>query len=173
MSLSLDLQKLLQFLPSKADFDSFAAWLELSFREDIGSLQRDTSLLNIRMEAVELVTSGLSQQLQEMDSCYAAPATLLRSLQLQLENLEDRNRRNNVQIQGFPETTPAAQLRDTVFAIFRLVLGDVQPEDIELDRVHRALGPIPTDPNRPCDVLSQMHFFTMKEIRSRKHGSNK
>lgn len=53
-------------------------------------------------------------------------------------------------------------LWDMVRGIFCAVLED--PEiDIELDRVHRALGPGSADPSRPRDVVCRLHHYTQKE----------
>lgn len=38
-----------------------------------------------------------------------------------------------------------------------------QEADIDLDRVHRALGPRPTDPSRPRDVVCRFHCYLQKE----------
>lgn len=57
-------------------------------------------------------------------------------------------------------------------AIFREVLGATSPS-LELDQVHRTLGPKPSDPDCPRDVLCQLHRYTHKELilcRAWEHG---
>lgn len=45
---------------------------------------------------------------------------------------------------------------------------DDVPANVELDRVHRAQGPKPTDPNHPRDVICRLHYFSQKETILRK-----
>lgn len=46
--------------------------------------------------------------------------------------------------------------------IFRDVLGDPDAK-IELERAHRAVGPKPTEPDRPRDVVCRLHHYVQKE----------
>lgn len=84
-------------------------------------------------------------------------------LQLHLEDLEDRSRRNNLRLRGIPEATGAEDLAATVSAIFQIILGPTPPS-VEMDRVHRTLGPKSTDPVRPRDVLCRIHHYNQKEL---------
>lgn len=61
-------------------------------------------------------------------------------LQLDLEDFEDRSRRNKVQLRGIPEATGMEDLAATVSAILQQVLDSPQT-NVELDRVHTALCP--------------------------------
>lgn len=54
-------------------------------------------------------------------------------------------------------------LADTAVAIFRSLPGIDLPDRIEIDRIHRALGPKPTDPLRPRDVVCRIHHYIHKE----------
>lgn len=59
----------------------------------------------------------------------------------------------------------------SVTAIFQKILGTAPT--LELDRVHRTLGPKSSDPERPQDVLCRLHKYTQKELILRKaweHG---
>lgn len=82
--------------------------------------------------------------------------------------MEDRSRRNNLRLRGLPEATGLEDLADMAVAIFRSLPGIELPERIELDRIHRALGPKPTDPQRPRDVVCRVHHYVHKELILRK-----
>lgn len=75
----------------------------------------------------------------------------------------DRSRRNNLRLRGIPEATGPEDLVETVTAIFHKLL-DSPPPSLEIDRVHRTLGPKSTDPSRPCDVLCRLHRYAKKEV---------
>lgn len=82
--------------------------------------------------------------------------------QLHLEDIEDRSRRNNLWLRGIPKSVGAEDLGEAVVGIFRVVFEE--PEAIVLlDRAHRTLGPRSDDPNRPRDVVCQLHRYTQKE----------
>lgn len=50
-----------------------------------------------------------------------------------------------------------------MLAIFSKILGDTSPYDMEVDPVHRTLGPKSNDPAHPRDVLCRIHFYNTKE----------
>lgn len=78
-------------------------------------------------------------------------------------HLEDRSRRNNLGLMGLPEATGTEDLQVTVSAIFRMVLKSPQLT-VEMDRVHRALGPRSNDPERPRDVICCLHCYPQKQL---------
>lgn len=80
-------------------------------------------------------------------------------MQLHLEEMEDRSRRNNLRI---PEATGPEDLAETATAIFRMLMAD-PPPNLEIDRIHRTLGPKSTDPARPRDVLCRLRKYAQKE----------
>lgn len=84
------------------------------------------------------------------------------TLQLHMEDIEERGCRNNLWLRGIPEATGAENLGEMVAAIFRRVL-ETPPMQLKLDRVHRALIPRSTDPDRPRDVVCRLHHYTQKE----------
>lgn len=93
-------------------------------------------------------------------------------MQLHLEELEDRSRRNNLRLRSIPETIGPEGLEATVIALFHKVLK-TPPLSLELDRVHRIPGPRSSDLDRPRDVLCRLYSYQQKEIILRKaweHG---
>lgn len=89
-------------------------------------------------------------------------------LQLHLEDLEDRSRRNDLQLWGLSEATGVEHLQDTVKDIFHKILDSSPLTPLELDSVHRSLGPKPSDPGRPCNVICRILHYTQKELIFRK-----
>lgn len=85
-----------------------------------------------------------------------------------LKTLEDRSRRNNLRLWGLPEATGTEVPSERAVAIFCRITGDSLPTNLEFDRIHRALGPRSSDPNRPRDVICRLHHYTYKEAILRK-----
>lgn len=163
-SLPPDLQKLLQCIPSKADFEALALKLDTKYEERLTSLQQDTVSLSVQVKTQQEETSSLIKKMSDLEAHQIASELKMRTLQLQLEDAEDRNRRNNVRIKGIPENVPPYLLREAVLSIFHQLLGEDCADKMDLDRVHRAFGQRSFDSSRPRDVLCRIHFFTTKDI---------
>lgn len=97
-------------------------------------------------------------------SALEPPGTNIRTLPLRCSStwriFRNQSRRNN--LRGIPEDVASENLRNAVKGIFRNVLEDPDAE-VELDRVHRALGPRLADPDRPWDVVCRLHHYLQKE----------
>lgn len=91
------------------------------------------------------------------------------TLQLHMEDLEDRSRQNNLWLWGLPEAMGPEDLAAFALEIFRRLSDDPLPAYLELNRIHRALGPCPAYPNHPWDVVCMVHHFTHKAS-SKKRG---
>lgn len=89
------------------------------------------------------------------------------AIDLQL-HLEDRSHWNNLRLRGISEATGRDDFQETVTAIFQKVLASHPPKEMELDTVHRVLGPRSADTDRPRDVVCRVHHFTQKETILRK-----
>lgn len=66
---------------------------------------------------------------------------MLRDMQRHLEDLDNRNRRNNIRIRGLPESSGPEDLHSILQTIFKNLLGVPTSMHIEMDRAHRALRP--------------------------------
>lgn len=96
-----------------------------------------------------------------MESLQAQHTAQLLALQLHVEDLEDQGRLNNPWLRGLREVEGAEGLEGEMTAIFQAVL--YKEASVQLDRVHRAIGPKPTDPGRPRDVICRLHYFPQKD----------
>lgn len=157
-----ELRALLQALPMKQDIESLIQRVEEAHHRDIQPVRTEIGALTDRVDAGESSISSLEVRMEALEQANIAQAESAVALQLHLEDLEDRSRRNNLRLRGLPEATGAENLQDTVTAIFQRVLASPQ-STIELDRVHRALGPRSSDPNRPRDVVCRIHKYALKE----------
>lgn len=163
-----NLRALLQALPTKADIEALIGRLEEQHRRDFTEVRRDAQALPSRLTTGEASLEGLQQRLTNLEMLQDIHTQTSVSMQLRLEEMEDRSRRNNLRIRGLPEVTGLEDLAVKAIAIFQQLTGEVIPVDLELDRIHRALGPRQSDPNRPRDVICRVHRFTQKEIIARK-----
>lgn len=94
-----------------------------------------------------LLPTGLSRVCKAqagriVDSVYLSPKFLT-----QQTDIENRNCRNNIRIQGIPESVEAKDLPMAVTAIFKQLLQTHRDEPIELDQVYRTSGLQNSDPS--------------------------
>lgn len=158
-----ELRALLQALPTKNDIAALIATVEAAHRKEMKAVRADVSALAVRIESGESSLSVLERRMSAMEENQNMQAEALQEQQLRLEEMEDRSRRNNLRLRGLPEATGPEDLADTAIAIFRSLPGIELPDRIVIDRIHRALGPKPTDPLRPRDVICRVHHYVHKE----------
>lgn len=136
--------------------------LTCTLREEIEEVRSKVDATDHKFLHLETQQGMTDARIDAMEERLNIQHQRLIMLQLQVEDSENRSRRNNVRIRGIPDTTAASVLRDTVTVINKLLEN---PPDtlIELDRVHR----VPTARNpaqaAPHDVLCRVHFFRIKE----------
>lgn len=96
--------------------------------------------------------TSLEKRVSELEHLHEAHVDAATMLQLHQEEMEDRS--NNLHLRGLPEETGPEDLAATAIAIFRKLPGDSLPQNMEFDRIHRALGPKSQDPNRYADSIT-------------------
>lgn len=157
-----DLRSLLRSLPSRSDLEVMMQRMEETHRRELREVKTEVQMLATRLTAGESSIATLGDRVSALETAQVDTAV---ALQLALE---DRSRRNNIRLRGLPEATGREDLEATTTAIITTLLGAETPGNLELDRVHRALGPRPTDPGRPRDVICRLHHYTHKDAITRK-----
>lgn len=133
------LQSLLQALLIKANIEALIGRVEAAYRKEIWAVKIDVQVLSTRLTTEEATFSTLDCRVSALKTIQNTHTDT--AVQLQF-HLEDRSRRNNLRLRGLPETTGAADLADTAIAIFKSITDVNLPDRVELDRIHRVLGPV-------------------------------
>lgn len=149
---------MLRALPTRWDIEALILRLEETHRQDIQAVRSEIHTLTERVSAGEESASSVEQRVGALEKAQTIQATTAADLQLHLEELEDRSRRNNLRLGGRPESSGVEDLQVTVNAIFQVVLKSSQ-KTVELDRIHRAVGPRSNDPERPRDFVCRIHHY--------------
>lgn len=158
-----DIRQILKALPTKNDIKEMLAQWTGEWKAELIELRSNAQAVNVRVTSLE-DTRGLEMaRADRMEAQLNSYDRQLNAMQLQMEEYEDRSRRNNVRIKGVPESIGGEVLRTTIVAILNQILGKPPTDHIELDRVHRV--PAVSDPlsDRIRDVLCRVHFFTIKD----------
>ncbi|XP_071985360.1 uncharacterized protein [Engystomops pustulosus] len=158
-----DLHEALRNLPTRSFFDSMISRMEKMQRHCLDEVHRTMEQMGSRVGSLERQTASHETRLEQLEQRVTAQQHMIRSLTLEHDDLENRGRRNNVRVRGLPEDEEGGDLGSIITTIFNGVLGDPPETPIELDRVHRALGPKPTDPDSPRDVVCRIHHYRTKE----------
>lgn len=157
-----DLRSLLQALPTSAHIEALILRIEEAHSRDLTEMRADLHTLADRVANGESSISSLENRVQALEHAQEIHAMESQEMQLHLEEMEDRSRRNILRLRGIPEAIGPEDLAETVTAIF-LRLLETPPPSLEIDRVHRTLGPKSADLDRPRDVLCRLHRYSQKE----------
>ncbi|CAH2277495.1 Hypothetical predicted protein [Pelobates cultripes] len=86
---------------------------------------------------------------------------LLLDLHRQVEDLDNRGRRNNIRVRGLPEAEGESP-QEILTGLFTHLLGEAAPEDFGIVRAHRALR-APRRDGLPRDLICALVSFPLKE----------
>lgn len=100
-----------------------------------------------------------SQAIKELQVSVKRLALAHHSSLYKLEDLENRNRRNNLRIRGLSEATKDTDLDPTIRGILNTILGKSVTDPLRFDWVHRAFRPRNLAMDLPRDVVCHLHYF--------------
>lgn len=135
---------------------------------EMHQVHTEIQLITDRLTMGEVRVTSLGERLEIMEIERGEYAETVAEMQLWIEELEDRSRRCNLRLRGVPEALEQENLQEKVMSIFHKVLEGRVPANMDLDRVHRALGPKSLDLQRPWDIICRLHHYVHKETLLRK-----
>ncbi|KAG8566310.1 hypothetical protein GDO81_013181 [Engystomops pustulosus] len=153
----------LKAIPTKEDMECYVSRLEQSYSAEITVLREEVHQMQARTSAVENTQANMQAQVDNHSATLAAHSFQLQQLTDQLDDAENRGRRNNIRIRGLPETVESSQLHSELRLLFNSVLEVPGDSPVELDRAHRALQPRPAPNEPPRDVICRVHRYQLKE----------
>ncbi|CAH2329759.1 Hypothetical predicted protein [Pelobates cultripes] len=136
---------------SKSDTGSLVQELRAALREELAGLRSDLTALEQRVDEMESTARGCEEQHRATEVAVTRQGNMLLTMRRQVEDLENRSRRNNIRVRSLPESGTES-LHATLTDLFRQLLGVQAPDTIHFDRAHRALGPARQD-GSPRDVI--------------------
>uniref|UniRef100_H3A9C5 L1 transposable element RRM domain-containing protein n=1 Tax=Latimeria chalumnae TaxID=7897 RepID=H3A9C5_LATCH len=115
--------------------------------------------------------TSIEAHLSDSDGRLLAAETKIETLSLDLANLrsrlddqENRARRNNIRILGFPKGiekgNPAQFLGEILPVLLKLPKGT----DLSIERAHRSLAPMPAPGQKPRPLVVKFLRFPVKEL---------
>ena len=136
--------------------------MEKSIRKYISAVRADMAHLLDRVEETEQRQDLHEVAIKELQDTVTQLSYAHRASLYKLEDLENRNRRNNLRIRGLPEATGDNDLEPSLRGILNTILGRPPTDPLRFDRVHRALRPRNLSSDLPRDVICRLHYFEEK-----------
>lgn len=81
----------------------------------------------------------------------------------QIEDLDNRGRRNSIRIRGVPESVTHDRIKPALTSTFNNLIERPEQSPINFDRAHRALRPRAQDGNPPRDIICCLPNYSLKE----------
>lgn len=128
-----ELQALLSLLPSKQDMATLANDLKATWRQDLHVVKSDVAALQERVQKLEASQVSTQKLLSTLQASSVVQISRQQALAAQLDNLANRNRKNNIRLQGIPETIRTQDITPTLTKIFNSLLGKAADAPLEID----------------------------------------
>uniref|UniRef100_A0A8C5QPB1 Uncharacterized protein n=1 Tax=Leptobrachium leishanense TaxID=445787 RepID=A0A8C5QPB1_9ANUR len=159
-----DLCQLLQYLPSKEDLAIATTELGASLLSEIRALRTNLGGIQTRLQHVEVTQEQQSVTIAAHSSAITTQRSALQMMARHLEDVENRNRRNNIRVQGLPELENSQEeLKCTLIALFNDILERDPATDIEMELYHRALRPKGPPDAPPHNVICCLLRYPLKD----------
>lgn len=157
-----DIWGLLKALPTKSDIQQLINAVEQSCMQAVASVKKDVRDLGYRVEGMEKEQEVIIQAVTETQESMKKYEETLNAYRDQLDEYENRDKRQNIRIKGLKESITATELAPVAQKMFGQILGDQAPNVIEIDRIHRAHSKS-TKTDVPRDVICKVHKYAVKE----------
>lgn len=150
-------------LTTKADLSKLAEDIKGTITAAVADLRADIRVLTDKVTTLEKKEAHTTEAVRQLDKIAWAHNRHLIEMARNIEDLDNRGRRQNIRVRGMPEAIEAPQLEPALTAIFNSLLGRGKEEPIELIRAHRALRPRSQSDQNPRDVICCLANFKLKE----------
>ncbi|CAH2221753.1 Hypothetical predicted protein [Pelobates cultripes] len=121
----------------------------------------DLTALDHRVDALDAERIQNTHRQRAVDLATTRQGNLLLDLRRQVEDLDNRGRRNNISVRGLPEAE-GERPQEILTGLFTHQLWEAAPEDFGIERAHWALR-APRRDGLPRDLICALVSFPLKE----------
>lgn len=161
-SLQPDLRELISLLPTKADLQAMALTIREAQKAELADIKNTLQEIGGKLGEMEGQMTANTQAIKRNTERLNAHHKTIYLLKRQMEDLDNRGRRNNIRIRGLPEAIKPTEIEGALQKIFNSILGRPQESTIDFDRAHRALS-ASQQSEQPRDVICCLHSHRLKE----------
>lgn len=131
-------------------------------KTEISALRAKVSNIGFHINDMEVAVDVSCERLDKHQEVLNEHTYQFQEIIFQINDLENRTQRNNVRIQGLPETVEHKDLPVTHQQMFNNLLNRGPVTVIEIDRAHRISGVRRLEPGKISDVICRIFFFAVK-----------
>ncbi|CAH2296857.1 Hypothetical predicted protein [Pelobates cultripes] len=133
-------------------------------------ISNSTKEVKAEIQALGARTAALEDKMEQITSAHNSVVTHSRTmrqqitdLEMMVEDLANRSRRNNVRLRGLPESPHEGDLVNKMKQYFKQLIPDISDEHWAIDRAHRALRARRVEGQTPRDIILRFHYYSTKE----------
>lgn len=160
---SCDMKAYICSLPTREDMDRYVYRLETSYKTELQELKVSVQNTQEKMDIIDTRLTDMEQKIVQAEAKLQEQDQGLKCAINTIDDIENKNRRNNIRIRGLPETISLEDLIRTLRGIFNILLQNPPTTEIIFDWAHRTAGLRKIDPTRPRNVICRIHYFYIKE----------
>lgn len=115
--------------------EAMVSRLEEAHRRELQLTWTEVQVLSDKFKAEESAVASLEAWITELEKEQSSQTSQTSSIQLRLEEYEDRSRRNNLRFRGLPEDIEEESLYRVVLSICQKLGVTTAPKEIKFDRL--------------------------------------
>ncbi|KAK7945279.1 hypothetical protein WMY93_001007 [Mugilogobius chulae] len=144
-------------------------------KSNFEELKKDIAAINKRLDEAECRIEKVEERVQTSEEFSSGMLKLYTKLEEKLTDLESRTRRENIRIYGVSEGAEkdSTDMVSFVEKLLREGLGLPEDLDLQIERTHRSLGPLPPASAPPRSIVVKFLSFKTKESVLRKSWRTK
>lgn len=130
-----------------------------SMREDFGKLQDRLEGLSLRQDKMEGTLDSHAVRLAKLDKVERQ----MQALQKELEDSNNRARRNNIRLVGIPEGAESGDMKEFLSKLLPSLLKTTFTKDLEIDRAHRVPTTLALNRKTPRPIIFRLLRYQQVE----------
>ncbi|CAH2282862.1 Hypothetical predicted protein [Pelobates cultripes] len=162
--IGVELERIATAMVTKDDLTHLSSKLHEAIKTEMADLKGEIKAQETRILQLEQKAQTAEDHSTATDTALKRQGALLLAMRRQLEDQDNRGRRNNIRVRGIPEPTEGGgNIEEILTPLFRIILREEAPAHIKYDRAHRALQPRLAE-GTPRDIICCLHSFPLKEL---------
>ncbi|XP_075441338.1 uncharacterized protein LOC142486763 [Ascaphus truei] len=145
----------------QCDFMRLSNDLRSMLQAEMRDLKKEVSGLGERTGVLETKMNQSIKAIKRQDKRSGDLQAQINEIRDRQEDAENRDRRNNLQIRGVPESV--LDCDEYITRWMESILPETQQRLLAMDRCHRALRAKPLQNEQPRDIVIRLHHYRTKE----------
>lgn len=158
-----EVKNYIKALPSTDCIKGLFKDFSTTIKEELSEIRSDIREIASRTNAIEESTNVLINHAEHTEKIILSQRREIYRMKLQIDDLENRSRRNNIRLKGLPETVLDKDIHAVLTQLFNELLQQDESTELFIERAHRVYRPKHIQSDIPRDVLCCLQSFRTKE----------